>query len=61
MGKFLYVARDRKGERIEGALEVEDRQAVIARLQAMGYFPVKIEDVTPKNRFTFNLSFRAVG
>jgi type II secretion system protein F len=57
MGKFLYVARDRKGERIEGALEVEDRQAVISRLQAMGYFPVKIEDVTPKSRFTLNLSF----
>jgi type II secretion system protein F len=61
MGKFLYIARDRKGERIEGALEVEDRQAVISRLQAMGYFPVKIEDVTPKSRFTLNLSFLSGG
>lgn len=50
MAKFSYTARDRKGERIEGELEVEDRQAVVARLQTMGFFPVKIEDVTPKSR-----------
>lgn len=56
MGKFTYTARDKKGERIEGALEVEDRQAVIQHLQTMGYFPVKIEDVTPKSRQSMTLS-----
>jgi type II secretion system protein F len=57
MGRFTYIARDRKGERIEGTLEVDDRQAVISRLQTMGYFPIKIEDVTPKPG-AFGLSLR---
>ena len=56
MAKFNYVARDKKGERITGELEVEDRQAVVARLQTMGFFPVKIEDVTPKRRGGMSLS-----
>jgi type II secretion system protein F len=56
MAKFNYTARDRKGARIEGALEVEDRQAVIARLQTMGYFPVRIVEVTPAKRFRLSLS-----
>lgn len=56
MPKFTYIARDPKGSRIEGALEVEDRQAVVARLQAMGFFPVKITDITPKTS-AFSLSF----
>ena len=55
MAKFNYTARDRKGARIEGALEVEDRQAVIARLQTMGYFPVRIVEVTPAKRFRLSL------
>ena len=56
MGKFTYVARDKNGERIEGSLEVEDRRAVISRLQTMGYFPLKIEDVSPKRASTMSLS-----
>ena len=57
MPKFSYTARDNKGGRIEGALEVDDRQAVVMRLQAMGYFPVKIVDISPKGglrNFTFS-------
>jgi len=56
MAKFVYTARDKTGEKIEGTLEVEDRQAVIARLQTMGYFPVKIEDVTPKAKSGLSLA-----
>lgn len=56
MPKFTYIARDKKGERIEGALEVEDRQAVLSRLQSMNYFPIKIEDVTPKGKGGVTLS-----
>ncbi|MBN1868652.1 type II secretion system F family protein [Candidatus Sumerlaeota bacterium] len=48
MAKFTYIARDPKGERIEGALEVEDRQAVVTRLQSMGYFPIEVRDTTPR-------------
>ena len=50
MAKFSYIARDTKGERIEGALEVEDRQAVVARLQAMGFFPVQIKDLSDHSK-----------
>jgi general secretion pathway protein F len=56
MAKFVYTARDKKGEKIEGTLEVEDRQAVINRLQTMGFFPVKIQDVTPKSKSAFSIS-----
>ena len=56
MPKFTYVARDARGERIEGSLEVEDRQAVVSRLQTMGYFPIEIVDTTPKARFGLSLS-----
>lgn len=56
MPKFTYIARDKSGERIEGALEADDRQAVIARLQATGFFPVKIIDVTPKSTGGLSLS-----
>lgn len=56
MAKFNYTARDRKGARIEGALEVDDRQAVIARLQTMGYFPVRIVETVPPRRFRLSLA-----
>lgn len=56
MAKFNYTARDRKGARLEGSLEVDDRQAVIARLQTMGYFPVKIVELAPPKRFRFSLA-----
>ncbi len=52
MPKFTYTAKDTQGKSIDGALEVEDRQAVISRLQSMGYFPVKITDVTPREKFS---------
>ncbi|NQU44977.1 type II secretion system F family protein [bacterium] len=56
MPKYTYIARDRKGERIEGALDADDRQAVIGRLQTMGYFPIRVEDVTPKGRQGISLA-----
>ncbi|MFW6286454.1 MAG: type II secretion system F family protein, partial [Candidatus Sumerlaeota bacterium] len=47
MPKFEYLARDTKGERITGVIEVDDRQAVVGRLQTMGYYPVRISNTTP--------------
>lgn len=52
MAQFRYTAKDPKGKPIEGELEAEDRQAVVGRLQGMGLFPVKIEDVTPRRRLS---------
>lgn len=43
MATFSYVAKDKKGARVEGTLEADGRPAVVTRLQQMGYFPVKIE------------------
>ncbi len=40
---FKYQAKDMKGEVIAGTMDVENRNAVISRLQAMQYFPLKIE------------------
>jgi type II secretion system protein F len=48
MPQFLYKARDRKGELIEGVIDAEGRAAVVARLQQMGYFPLSIEQGTRK-------------
>ena len=43
MPNFTYKAKDTKGALIQGAMEADGRQAVVARLQAMGLFPVMIE------------------
>lgn len=42
MPTFVYKAKDRKGAPVEGSIEADGRQAVISRLQQMGYFPVSI-------------------
>ena len=43
MPQFIYKAKDKKGEAVDGVIEAEARSAVITRLQQMGYFPVSIE------------------
>ncbi len=46
MPTFSYRAKDAKGETIAGTMEADGPQAVTARLQAMGYFPLQIRDET---------------
>ncbi|MBI1290403.1 hypothetical protein GC173_04075 [bacterium] len=46
MPTFAYVAKDKKGSRVEGTIDADGRPAVVTRLQQMGYFPVKIEVTT---------------
>ncbi|MBX3730031.1 MAG: type II secretion system F family protein [Candidatus Sumerlaeia bacterium] len=48
MPQFLYKAKNRQGEPIEGVIDAEGRAAVVARLQQMGYFPLSIEQGTRK-------------
>lgn len=48
MGTFVYIAKDKKGDKIEGTMEADGRPAVVARLQQMGYFPVSINGATKK-------------
>jgi len=49
---FSYKAKDAKGQVIAGSLEAETVNAVINRLQAMGYFPVSVENESEKKRRT---------
>ncbi|MCC6547046.1 type II secretion system F family protein [Candidatus Sumerlaeota bacterium] len=42
MPTFVYTAKDQKGSLVEGTMEADGRNAVVARLQQMGYFPVRI-------------------
>ncbi len=48
MALYSYKAKDPKGQVIVGSLEAETVNAVISRLQAMGYFPVCIENESEK-------------
>lgn len=52
MAVFSYKAKDAKGQVIAGSLEAETVNAVISRLQAMGYFPVSVENESEKKRRT---------
>jgi type II secretion system protein F len=45
---YSYKAKDARGQVIAGSLEAETVNAVINRLQAMGYFPVSIESEADK-------------
>lgn len=44
MPTFSYQAKDEKGGLIQGTMEAEGQTAVASRLQAMGYFPLRIRD-----------------
>lgn len=43
MPSFSYKAKDSKGAMVQGVMDADGRPAVVARLQAMGLFPVLIE------------------
>lgn len=44
MPQFSYKAKDTAGQLVSGKLEAESTANVISRLQAMGYFPVSVQD-----------------
>jgi type IV pilus assembly protein PilC len=39
---YAYKVRDRSGAILEGSLEADDEQLVVAKLREMGYVPVSI-------------------
>ena len=61
MPLFSYKAKDPSGQIIVGTLEAESVSLVTSRLQAMGYFPVAIENETlrKKSRSSVIRSFRS--
>ena len=50
MSLFKYEAKDAKGQLIAGAMDAESRAMVITRLQAMNYFPVKVQQEGGESR-----------
>ncbi|MCX8037804.1 MAG: type II secretion system inner membrane protein GspF [Candidatus Sumerlaeia bacterium] len=55
MPTFSYRAKDPKGDTIAGTMEADGPQAVTARLQAMGYFPLQIRDETQARKASSGL------
>lgn len=45
MAQFLYKARRRSGEAVEGTLDVADRTAALMQLERLGLFPVLVAPV----------------
>jgi type II secretion system protein F len=52
MALFSYKAKDNTGQTIAGTLEAESTAMVISRLQAMGYFPLSVENESEKRKTT---------
>jgi len=46
MPSFVYVARTRAGEKIEGAIEAVDRRAALLQVERQGYVPITVEEKT---------------
>lgn len=50
MAPFHYRARDNKGTVVEGTMEADSRNAVVARLQQMGCYPISVDQHARKGR-----------
>jgi len=66
MAYFKYIGRTKKGERIEGVVEANDRASAVRMIESMGQIPVSINETTKtvnqdedsKKRFKFELGFQ---
>ena len=45
MPLYLYIARDRAGNKVEATIEAESEREVVRTLQNMGYFPVSVREL----------------
>jgi len=59
MGVYHYKAASPEGEVTEGEMKAQSRDAVIERLQALGYVPIRAEErgeaKADRPRFSFKL------
>ena len=62
MPTYIYTARNKKGEKIEGTIDAADRRAALLALERLGHIPVSVEErgavaaakaATARPRFTF--------
>ena len=64
MGVYHYKAASPEGEVTEGEMEAQSRDAVIERLQALGYVPIRAEErgeaKPDRSRFSFKLRGRRI-
>jgi len=44
MPSFIYVARSRAGERVEGTIEAVDRRAALLQIERQGCVPITVEE-----------------
>ena len=47
---FTYKVRDRQGKLVEGTLEADSSQLVVAKLREMGFVPIDIKQQQAKSR-----------
>ncbi len=60
MPTFDYKATDQTGKIIEGQLEGKDATAVIARLQEMQYFPIRVQQQAQKTVISRSYTLRGL-
>ncbi|MDO9540914.1 MAG: type II secretion system F family protein [Kiritimatiellia bacterium] len=54
MPTFIYIARSRAGEKIEGTIEASDRRTALLQIERQGHVPVTVEEksaTAPKQTF----------
>lgn len=57
MPTYAYVATDRSGKKIEGALEANDENGALDRIRKMHYFPIKVQIQRPPGLLEINFNF----
>lgn len=66
MAHFKYIGRSKKGERVEGVVDSNDRAGAVRIIESMGHVPVSITETTKTvkqngefgKRFKFELGFQ---
>jgi type II secretory pathway component PulF len=54
---FIYTARNKAGEKIEGTVEANDRRAVMVQVEKLGLIPVSVKDVAAAPQATAKVKF----
>ncbi len=66
MAHFKYIGRSKKGERVEGVVESNDRAGAVRIIESMGQIPISVNETTKtvnqklgeKKKFHFDLGFQ---
>ncbi len=60
MPEYIYTARTRTGEKVEGSLEATDRRAALLHIERLGQMPVKVEEKLAEQARPKNAGWRAL-